>query len=371
MLKRLLQNLPWRRPRHAAGSAYRYPMVLPRDNRRLSADELSRAAAICEDAARQVRARDDHIREGLVDARFALPDANWSYDAPNEFLGLFRRVVRAERDVLEHFRGFCQVFSGFNLYQVRLSLGIVSADLELTADLDARVAEALQARNPQIVEAWQESTTGIPRRYLLSLPVLLGECGHMVDGLLVNYETHNYQQRANLIYRSGLARWIEQRIERRGEVRICEIGGGFGALALWFKQAFPGCSYTVVDLPECLLFSRLYLGLNRPDVHSGFRFVPNYKAGELEEPFDLVVNTLSMSEMSRYQVEAYAGMIAQRWLRDGGLFFEQNVDARHMNLLFAQEVLAPYFPERVTLAPEGRLLNNGAPNLWSLQPIEL
>jgi hypothetical protein len=346
-------------------------MVLPRDNRRLSAEELSLARRICDEAAHVVRSRDEHIREGRVDARFALPDANWSYDAPNEFLALFRRVVRAEREVLEHFRGFCQVFSGFNLYQVRHSLGIVSADLALTASLDADIAEALRLRNPQIVAAWREATTGIPRRFLVAPPVLLGECGHMADGILVNYETHNYQQRASLVYRSGLGKWIDQVVERRGEVRICEIGGGFGALALWFKQAFPQCSYTVIDLPECLLFSRLYLGLNRPDVKSGLRFVPNYRAGELDEPFDLVVNTLSMSEMSRYQVETYAGLIARSWLRDGGLFLEQNVDARHMNLLCAQDVLAPHFPERITLAAQGKLLNNGTPNIWSLHPIEL
>ena len=58
--------------------------------------------------------------------------------------------------------------------------------------------------------------------------------------------------------------------------------------------------YTIVDLPESLVYSSMYLSACFED---GFRFTPNYKFHELEaERFDLAINTLSMSES---QVRAY------------------------------------------------------------------
>jgi hypothetical protein len=74
--------------------------------------------------------------------------------------------------------------------------------------------------------------------------------------------------------------------------RILEIGGGYGALAYWFKQAFPRASYSIVDLPECILFSRLYLSLTIADMPTSFglspamhgiRFIPNFMAEQLKD----------------------------------------------------------------------------------------
>lgn len=377
MLLRLLRSLVTRpAPRAQAG----YPVVLPGDNRRLTPAELASARRISEDTQRLVRERDAYVAAHGIDPRFALPDANWSYDAPNEFVRLFLRLARAERETLEHFRGFCQVFSGYNLYGVRSGYGIASAGMALTDDMDREIAEALETRNLEYVRLWRDDVAGLPARYVLSPPRRLGECGHEVDGVVVNYDTCNYQQRASVAWRSGLCDWMERRIAANGELRVCEIGGGYGAFALWCKSAFPKASVTIVDLPECLLFSRLYLELNHPDLpcgagteerRFGLRFVPNYMAGALDGPFDLVVNTISMSEMSELQVDTYASLIAGRWLRDGGVFLEQNGDKRHAGLLHAERVLAPHFAHRATLAPSGRLMNDGALNLWSTQPASL
>jgi hypothetical protein len=207
-------------------------------------------------------------------------------------------------------------------------------------------------------------------------PHRFGEAGELRHGVIVNHDTVAYQERVGLIQNTGLLQWLDERSAQQGELRILEIGGGYGALAYWFKSVFRNCSYTIIDLPECLLYSALYLGLCLPDQRAsigatealpfGLRFVPNSMAQALDEPFDLVVNTLSLGEMSVPQIETYAELIAERWLATGGLFFEQNQDNRKVGLANAAEVLASYF--RHQLIPERPPdLIKGAPHIWATQ----
>jgi hypothetical protein len=355
-------------------------IFLPGMCRRLSVQELDKARRICADSVGSVAQRAPYIESNAVDRAFALPDANWSYEAPNDFVKLFLRVSAGDPDTLQHLRAFCQVFSGYNLYSMCNGAGSTSADRIIAPNIDTEVAELLAVRNPTYVSDWLAMTQGLPLRYRFSPPHQLGECGHLVEGVIVNHDTVTYQERVNLVYESGLADWLDRRSARSGEIRICEIGGGYGALAHWFKGAFPNCSYTIVDLPESILFSRLWLSLARPDLASSFglepapfglRFVPNYMAGRLEDSFDLVINTLSMSEMSQHQVETYVDLMTKTWLTDGGLFFEQNQDNRHMGLICAQDIFASHFPERLRLGASDRPLRHGMPNVWSLAPIGL
>jgi len=63
-------------------------VVLLQNNRRLSHAEVARARVICDEALGWVCDREAYINQHSLDRRFALPDANWSYDAPNEFVQL-------------------------------------------------------------------------------------------------------------------------------------------------------------------------------------------------------------------------------------------------------------------------------------------
>jgi hypothetical protein len=355
-------------------------IVSIKDNRSLSQYEFLRARAICEEARASVLERPEYIRRHAVDPRFALPDANWSYDAPNEFVQLFRRVCDADVRTLEHLRGLSQVFTGYNIYEVCNARGLSVANLPLTDALDATTRDRLERQNGPQLDLWRHMTQGIPRRFIFSPARLLGEVGHDADGVVVNSDTCTYQERAGLIYASGIADWIDRTIEATGTVRICEIGGGYGALCSWFKQAFPEATYTIVDLPESLLFSRLYVSLTRPDLATsvglaeaphGVRFVPNYMAEQLAQPFDLVINTLSMSEMSEYQVRRYLALMKSVWLKDGGLFFEQNMDNRPMGLQCAEALIREEFPQHRPLRSHASILREGSPNVWSLAPIRL
>jgi hypothetical protein len=355
-------------------------LVSIKDNRSLSKCELVRARTICEEARESVLERPNYIQRHGIDPQFALPDANWSYDAPNEFVQLFRRVCDADAPTLQHLRGLSQVFTGYNIYEVCNARGLSVANLTLDDALDASTRLRLDERNAPNIELWRHMTRGIPRRFIFTPARMLGEVGHDVDGVLVNSDTCTYQERINLIYASGIADWIDRRIEETGTVRICEIGGGYGALCSWFKQAFPEATYTIVDLPESLLFSRLYVSLTRPDLSTscglegaahGVRFVPNYMAEQLAEPFDLAINTLSMSEMSEYQVQRYLDLMKRVWLRERGLFFEQNMDNRPMGLQCAEALIRDEFPEHRSLRAHASYLREGSPNVWSLEPIRL
>jgi hypothetical protein len=334
--------------------------------------DLDRSAEIAARIASLVEARSGYIRDNGVPADFALPDANWAYDARNPFLQLYRRVVRCDAEAIGQLRGFTVMFSGFNLYE--MALGPTKIVERLDGYTDGVIAEAL-SRNLPFVEAWQRQVAGLPERMIFRPPRRFGEIGHEVQGVIVNYDTWAYQQRIKLLIDSGIVAYLDARLADRGKLRVLEIGGGYGALATWFADAFPGLSYTVLDIPECLLFSALYLSLPRPEtrvawglepVDSGHRFTANYQAPTLTEPFDLVINTLSMSEMSESQVRYYCRLIRSQWLRDGGLFFEQNQDNRSHGMLSAQEIIAEEMPYRRSL--DSAALAQGMANIWSCHP---
>lgn len=356
-----------------------HTLSLLQNSRKLSGKELACARQSCEEVSNAVKGRSDYIRLHGIDERFALPDANWSHESDNEFIQLFRRIAKGSTEDLNLLRGFTQVFSGFNLYEVRPGHGLTTANLNVGPGFDDGLAARLQERNLDHVQLHKSLVKGIPPEYVLRPPAMLGEVGHVVDGVLVNHDTNAYQERINILHHSGILKRLRRLAEAGRELRICEIGGGYGALGHWFKKTFENVSLTIVDLPESLLFSRLYLSLTLPGVPTGLglqkvpagiRFVPNYMAEELIDSFDLIINTLSMSEMTEHQIRKYAHLMRRSWLAEDGLFFEQNQDNRHMGLQFAQEVLATIFEYHYPLHPPGAPLPQGYPSVWSTNPLQ-
>src|SRR5207249_4897330 len=149
-----------------------------------------------------------------------------------------------------------------------------------------------------------------------------------------------YLERLVLLAESG--KLGEVRCAR--QPRVIEIGGGFGGLGYHFHKLVPQARCFIVDIPESLLFSSIYLTrffssennvlltpdnleeLGRSD--PGFTFVPNYLFDALVGSgvtFDLAINTLSMSEMTEKQVRYYCSGL-RRLLGERGAFFEQNQD---------------------------------------------
>ena len=95
-------------------------------------------------------------------------------------------------------------------------------------------------------------------------------------------------------------------------------------------------------------------------------FLPNYLAEIIlpDEHFDLVINTLSMSEMTPLQVKTYASLISCA-IGTTGAFFEQNRDNRHIGLIDCREYLAPFFSKREQIEMRGAVSNRGDASIWS------
>lgn len=350
-------------------------IITPKDSKLFSESEMNNARRICEEALNSVKERTYYINNEN-DSLFALPSGNWAYDAPNEYLKLFLRVSQCKKLDIQNLRALCNVFSGYNLYEVKDSKGLSCSNQVFSYLIDEVIRDKLTKNNTFFINEWLYITEGLPKKYLFKPPMLFGECGHLINDIIVNSDTNAYQERINLLYLSGIIQYIEKIICSKNNFFICEIGGGYGALAYWFKKTFPGCTYTIIDLPESLLFSRLYLSLSIQDIDTsyglgivehGIQFVPNYMAEKINNSFDLVINTLSMSEMTLYQVQKYTDLIKNRWLKKSGLFFEQNQDNTHIGLLNAQEIFHGEFLERKSL---GRS-KNGFSNIWSNYKIEL
>ncbi len=174
-------------------------------------------------------------------------------------------------------------------------------------------------------------------------------------------DTIDYQERMSLLSLSG----VIDRFEGRSP-RILEIGGGYGALCLGLMSALNPCQYVICDLPESLLFSGLYLTMAQrspvriatrsddlgPERRNEICLLPNYLAEVLmpEHEFDLVINTLSMSEMTPHQVMTY-GLLISRAIGPSGLFFEQNHNNKHLGLIDCREYLAPFFRDKRVIEP--------------------
>jgi hypothetical protein len=84
--------------------------------------------------------------------------------------------------------------------------------------------------------------------------------------------------------------------------------------------------------------------------------------------FDLVINTLSMSEMSEHQVRTYASGIS-KMIGNNGVFFEQNHDNRPHGMLDAKQVLRDYFRENMRIVPSTPTVH-GVANLWANRKLD-
>lgn len=118
--------------------------------------------------------------------------------------------------------------------------------------------------------------------------------------------------------------------ERTGNLNILEIGAGNGALAIELLKTLGSeiTNYNICDIPESLLFSGLYISLAGKQIKANatVNLVPNYFFEVLNwGKIDLVINTLSMSEMSEHQVRVYARGIS-KLIGTSGMFFEINHD---------------------------------------------
>jgi len=112
--------------------------------------------------------------------------------------------------------------------------------------------------------------------------------------------------------------------------RIIELGAGTGHLARILKLLFPNNSHVILDIPETLFFSHIFLKLNFPEAKFlfitgpedaeklqnasyDFVFVPTKFADIfLNSKFDLFLNTASLGEMKNSIIRHWMDFIQQK-----------------------------------------------------------
>jgi hypothetical protein len=155
---------------------------------------------------------------------------------------------------------------------------------------------------------------------------LLGGFGYKIGDGLVNVDTLKFYEALIALNRGGLL----SQFRRPGNPRkiVLEIGAGWGGFAYQFKTLCPDVCYVIVDLPQTLLFSAVYLKTlfpqatilvygDRPDADlmancrvADFVFLPNFFLDRLDLPaLDLAINMVSFQEMTTDQVTGYVRKI--------------------------------------------------------------
>lgn len=169
---------------------------------------------------------------------------------------------------------------------------------------------------------------GVPERYWVSeppTPNIPRPIGVEYKGKIVNSNVTRFQNCVSILYHAGAMDFIEHAQERQV---VVEIGAGYGGLTHCLKAGFDeNASCVIVDLPEMLLFSGVFLLVNNPDksvwvydqteavgfglvdkiLSSDFVLMPNYEMHRLQElkEIALIINLQSFQEMTEEQVSQY------------------------------------------------------------------
>jgi SAM-dependent methyltransferase len=352
-----------------------------RDQEPLSASAFNRALELRDRIGGLIKGRETFLRKTGRDPAVHMPRGNW--DLGNDVYTGHWALMRGDYEVVNHLRLFSQVFTGFQL--LSLSHDHHSVNVIPTAvpdDADERFA-ALAATPGEGVEGYLESVNYLPEELHISPPAMFGEVGWLYDGKILNRDTFGYLERMVLLAESGKLWELRNRDRSGWRPRILEIGSGYGGLAYHIKKLIPQARYYCVDLPESLLFSSIYLStlfehednlLVTPDNLSalradspGFTFLPNYLFDDCCDAglsFDLIINTLSMSEMVEAQVHYYCQGIV-RLLAQDGVFFDQNQDNRSVGFIDAKQHIARCLPFCLPLRSPVRPLTRGMAHLWA------
>lgn len=312
-----------------------YPFASLESQRPIEEEELP----LIEEARQQVRnlleQRERYIHARGLSPAIWLPAANWRVE--QAFYAPASALLAGDRHTAELLRLYSQQFTGCALWCMSRDPGQPLAP-EDRAAIEENLSRVVMPEGllALFTALWER----IPGYLHLSPPLRFGEVGWLVRGVLLNLDTVAYWERLVLLYEAGL-------LDRgcptglKAGSRVLEIGGGYGGLAWYLQEAIPNLRYTMVDLPESLIYSATYLNVLHP---RATRFLANYQFQELvegQEQFDLIINTLSMSEMTEAQVRVYCEGIPNL-LASGGVFFEQNQDNTSVGMLNASQIVAEY-----------------------------
>jgi tetratricopeptide (TPR) repeat protein len=357
--------------------------VFLRDQELLTDADFEIANRACQYIKNVLAARPEYIKREKLDPQIYLPAAMWSLDSMAPIYVGYKQLLGGNRENITHLRLFSQIFTGYRLIDMKDSRGS-HIPLGVPQALDQSL-EVIAGRRDEFVERYAMAIKKLPPFLHISPPRKFGEIGWVYDGKIVNRDTYAYLERLALLYESGLLNPVSPiSLLQRESLNILEIGAGYGGLAFYLKKLLPQARYYIIDLPESLIYSAIYLSVLFQDEENllirpyesngaikqkqmGFTFLPNYLFPRLSREgvkIDLAINTLSMSEMSKDQVREYCHHI-KNMIGENGFFFEQNQDNRICGNLNASDIIAEYFPLRQDLGKDFYPgLTQGSAHLW-------
>ncbi len=338
-----------------------------RDLRPITETEFQKAIAACEKIKAIREGRHQYILDHKLDEGLLMPAGK--YGPGGQFTSLanyaYDLVISGSYEIINHLRLYTHHFCGY-------SFAPFSNDLiihPIPKDFDEQCDKLLKEPD-QWVNAYIQLARNTAAHLLPVAPKTLGEIGWDVNGRIVNHDIFGWQEKLAYLDFSGILLGLRKRIGMGFGINILELGGGYGGLAYFFKAALPEANYFIVDLPESLLFSAVYLaitggefdhtiydGTNLEQVlenNAGFKFISNFMFDDLVEPLkiDLMINTSGLPSMSLEQVEHYAAGIEKMLT---GVLYEHNGVPPYSY----KKILAAHFPARIGLSPSFAF-----PNMW-------
>ena len=348
-------------------------MVLLQHQQPVTDEEYARAMVAWEQAKKSFQGRASYLKSKKLDEATFMPGLGWNDVTTNPLREFLEKKPSRER--LNQLRLHTQNFTGYSLYTFDLATnGPPPPELVSPAEYDAKHRGRAPGRSTRLFARIRNS--GIPERYLVKVPRIMGEVGWNLDGHLINLDVIAYQESIFILYRAGVLPWIEKRVASGKSVTILEIGSGYGGFPYYFTEIVPASSYWACDLPESLSVSSMYLSVTRPALWKGIHpdcgdcsgagiiGLPNYRFEEFAadgRKVDLAINMMSLSEMPEVQIEYYARKVSEM-LGDEGVLFEQNFDNRPVGFTNAKDILPKYFRANTNL---GQSANRGHGQLWA------
>jgi hypothetical protein len=164
----------------------------------------------------------------------------------------------------------------------------------------------------------------------------LGGFGFEIEGALVNLDTLKFWEVMIALDKAAVLGGLRAASAAGERPVVWEIGAGWGGFARAFKTLVPGARYAIVDLPETMLFSALYLGHlfpeakihlhapggPEPDWSVDFLFFAHTDLEAMRPPrLDLALNMVSFQEMTAAQVRGY---VEAAWERGAPYLYSLN-----------------------------------------------
>ena len=360
-----------------------WPPVSLEDLRPITAREHAVARTVIAKVLALIAWRDAHPVS--LNPAIDLPAGNWRREnEDNDYMDAVREIAASEYTTINNLRYYTNTLVGMKLIHFCPNLGMRSV-MPLPQNVRETVAGNLH-RLSKLLNHYTETKLGLPRRLILEPPWMLGEVGADVDGVIVNQDTVRQQATVATLWRLGVIDYLRHRAAKNGTAHMIEIGAGHGSLCYHLKRLVPQLTYTIIDLPETLLFSAVYLALTAPEWQPavsepscaptirpfGINLVPNFQftqALKQVPAVDLALNISSFGEMVPEQVSNYAANLSAA-MRPGGLVFECNQKGLAHVKAPAAEILSAQFAYNAPAAVPGILSFEGAPFLHANQPLE-